>query len=462
MVLSDGPVHNACEVEARDAFQYFYEVSAPSLVNYGSQYFWNKLVLQACHQDESIKDLVVAAAALDRVKRHHHEDRKNQYLTTVHSHYYGKALRDLSSVKNPAPKCMLMACLLLILVEELQQNRFGALQHIIAGRKLLTSYISQPIHPANELVDELTHIFSTLVTHTGELEIETLPRHIRWAYNGPTSPILPQHTAPAPLPTPIIPTYLPNHTSVYHAAQHLQSLVPLCLHPSSNPPPLTRFHTTPTTPHLNHWLALFNSYTYSLPIPSLTHPGTLYTIHLLRTHHMCLHILSRCHPFNSEITYDLYTGEFEHVCIKLSHLIGIDNERDKEKLLCPIWFVSTKYRERGFRRMAMGFLARCGWEGRRLGRVVEEVVRLEEGAEEEGEVREARRVRVLGVGFQDGGRGRGQEVRCVLRYQLARDAVGSEGRQHGFSWRDVGDRAVQEGITRLVARMLRYEFQCGL
>ena len=94
--------------------------------------------------------------------------------------------------------------------------------------------------------------------------------------------------------------------------------------------------------------------------------------------------------------------------------------------------------------------------------MVEEVVRLEEGGEEEGEVREGRRVRVLGVEFQDGRRGGGQEVRCVLRYQLSRDAVESEAREHRFVWRDVGDRAVQEGITRLVGRVLRYEFQCGL
>ena len=162
------------------------------------------------------------------------------------------------------------------------------------------------------------------------------------------------------------------------------------------------------------------------------------------------------------MTYDLYTGEFEHVCIKLSHLIGIENERDKEMLLCPIWFVSTKYRERGFRRMVLGFLARCGWEGVRLARVVEEVVALEEGGEEEGEVREERRVRVLGVGFRDGVRGVGREVRCMLRYQLSTDAVESEEREHEFVWSDVGDRAVQEGITKLVARMLRYDFQCGI
>ena len=90
--------------------------------------------------------------------------------------------------------------------------------------------------------------------------------------------------------------------------------------------------------------------------------------------------------------------------------------------------------------------------------MVEEVVRLEEGGEEEGEVREGRRVRVLGVEWRDDGR----EVRCVLRYQLSTDVVGSEGREYRFVWRDVGDRAVQEGITRLVERMLNYEFQCGL
>ena len=106
----------------------------------------------------------------------------------------------------------------------------------------------------------------------------------------------------------------------------------------------------------------------------------------------------------------------------------------------------------------VGVSGRCGWEGRRLGRVVEEVVRLEEGVEEEGDVREGRRIRVLGVGWKDGGK----EVRCVLRYQLSTDVVGSEGREHGFVWGDVGDRAVQEGITRLVERMLNYEFQSGL
>ena len=110
----------------------------------------------------------------------------------------------------------------------------------------------------------------------------------------------------------------------------------------------------------------------------------------------------------------------------------------------------------------MGFLARCGWEGVRLGRVVDEVVALEEGGEEEGEVREGRRVRMLGVGFHDGGRGGGRGVRCVLRYQLSTDAVEGEERKHEFVWRDVGDRAVQEGITKLVARMLRYDFQCGI
>ena len=93
---------------------------------------------------------------------------------------------------------------------------------------------------------------------------------------------------------------------------------------------------------------------------------------------------------------------------------------------------------------------------------MEEVVELEEGGEEEGDVREERRLRVLGVGFRDKERGSVSEVTCILRYQLSTDAAGNAGRQHEFVWRDVGDRAVQEGIARLVGRMLRYQFQCGL
>ncbi|KIX04777.1 uncharacterized protein Z518_05647 [Rhinocladiella mackenziei CBS 650.93] len=353
-----------CDRRARTAFQFFYEVCAPTLLNYGGQSFWNRLVLQACHVHLSIQHLIIAASRLGS----HNGQMMDSVSATedpVFLSHYGKALKMLSQARSPDPGLVLMACLLLILCDEFQQNSFAALQHIIAGRKILAAYGADRSIPRNATVEEIGLLFSKLELYTTEFNQQTVPKHTWWP--------LPTNTKQSNIQFFATPPHT-RMTSIQEAADSLQAIALECvsLQLGGRPPP-TRFHTVPPlTTKLNDWLDSLS--VFEANMHSKTASQSLTELHLLRGYHLCLHAVSRCAPFGEEAAFDLYVGSLEYVVVSAGLLLPSAPLR----LLPMVFFVATRYRSASFRRRAIEMLRQSGVDGQILAKIALRVVRIEE------------------------------------------------------------------------------------
>jgi hypothetical protein len=370
LMVMGGPVPYQCDHAALTAFQFFTEVCAPGLLNFGSQRFWNEQVLQACFVDESIKHLTIAAS---RLGLHRSADTSQQPADwdPVFLSHYGKALELLSGNRNPEPSFLLMACLILILCDEFQDNSFAALQHLIAGRRILATY--QPNRYAKHhsaTVQELGPIFARLELQTGELYSQTRPLSGSWQLSKHRKSWLPgdiQHFA-------TVDTTQEQWVRVDEAARSLQAIMSECTSQQlDGSPPLTRFHTVPgVTTRLNEWL---DQYTlFETRIQSRPTTADLTNFHLLRTYHSCVYILSRCEPFKQELAFDSYSSNIEHVIVCCGFLV----RTAKTRIIPILFFVATRYRDASFRRRAIETLKQCGLDGQLLARIALRVVRIEE------------------------------------------------------------------------------------
>jgi len=356
--------------KARAAFQFFYEICAPALVNYGSQFFWNGLVLQACHSDESIKHLVIAVSYLESRRRQAPFITMDSQSFLIH---YCRALWLLSHAREPDTAVMLMACLLLVICDEFQHNSYAALQHIAAGRKILAAHRRQRQSGLQNLaVNEIAPIFSRLELHSGEFDWETLPNHLRCPLPsgepGRSALQMGRNRLPPP------PSSHQGFDTVLAAAESLQKLVSCCMARRPNSlPPSTRFHVVSSaTAQLNEWFTRFNTFMDNLD-PEIA-SSCLTEIYILKLYRLCLHVISRCTPFGSEALFDLYGGDLETIIKMSSFWLASATP----VLPIPLFFVATRYRDASSRRWAIALLRQCGEDGKVLAKIAHAVVKIEE------------------------------------------------------------------------------------
>ena len=448
--------------ESRTAFRYFLDTTAPALVNFGSHYFWNILVFQVSHEDECIKHLVIAASTLDRRQRSTIEPQQG---LTAHRYHYSKALHSLSSRSNPDTGVVLMACLLFMICDEFQENHCSALQHIMAGRNILGDYCNQRNSAQySPIVEELGPIFQRLQLHTGELDQETMPYHIRWPFLNQrrAQPVKPD--TPKPIFDFQPPSLFQGYQDVSIAGSCLQALAYSCFKPQlGTRPPTSRFHVVPNiTTQLNQWRLYFDGLCIRLDAKQATAQRT--QIHLFRLYHSCLSIISRCAPFDNETLYDHLWGQLEHVMVKASVLLHTnDVERLEEKLLPALFFIAAHYRDVAMRRRAICSLGTCGWEGIRLATIAEQMVELEErecdNAIVAADIPESNRVRAIEVIFSSKDEQNNDlGTSCTLIYCVHPYGQPSSLKRHTFEWEGIGDQAVQESVSLLLGRALNFEF----
>lgn len=429
-------------------FRFFAEICAPNLLNYGSQSFWNRLVLAVGHNDESIRHLIVAASRLAYHNHAHtHIHTHNHGLLVVRHQetsppndpvflsHYCRGVKLLSQAKDPDPALVLMACLLLILCDEFQGSPFAALQHIVAGRKILKSYrcsrgilYRQSRNDVPRMLDEMGRIFSNLELSSGEINRQYHASLAACWLSSPTSKDLNASLELGPELSLSL-----SFGSIQEAADSLQMIARECttLRLDDHHPPQTRFHTVPgLTDRLNDWLGRFTRLevaemerlsegpghgplptgplptdprsTTSLPTGHLApaNASRLTTLHLLRAYHVCLHVMSRCCPFPQETTFDMYASNMEHLMAYAGLLAP-----DTTTRLIPILFlVATRHRSTSSRRQAVEMLARCGrLDGRILAQIALTAINIEEAAVDEpivcSDIPEGNRVRLLGLGL---------------------------------------------------------------
>jgi hypothetical protein len=444
------------------ALRYFQEVAAPSLVNFGSHYFWNKLVLQATYEDEAIRSLVLATSILDcREQGVLSTEKINKYYAEHHQN----ALKALGSRQTPDPTILLVACLLFMVCDEFNKNRLGALQHLIAGRRIMSSY-TRKHSQYNDTIEELAPIFRRLEMQTGEFEQQLLPKQLRWPFKDDTSTwgkkfgkkpgIDPDWSKSRP-------SLFQGYASLAMASYSLRCLVPACQSSQTQGRlPVTRFHVVPNvTGQLNQWLVYFDEMVARLdPQEAVT---KRLEVHLLRVHYLCLNIMSRCDPFLREDAYDLYFNNFEHIMIKMTHIITEEtSDAIKERCLCPLFFIATHYRSPDFRRRAIDYLRKCDWPGKRMAAIADQMMDLEERSIPEvvacADVPTEARIRLLDVSFLEAKSGDDDEGSlCMLKYSKT-PYDGRNDDVHLFRWRDMPqDRSVQDSVKLLLGRVRGYE-----
>lgn len=448
-------VYSHCELFA---YNYFQEVAAPSLVNFGSHYFWNKLVLQASIEDEAIRSLVLAASLLDcREQGVLSCEKSNVY----YAEHYNRALVALGKRQSPDPAILLMACLLFVVCDEFNKNRMGALQHIVAGRRIMSGY-NRKRGQYSDAIEELAPIFRRLEIQTGELEQQILPKQLRWPFKDDSSTwakkagIDPSWGYPRP-------SLFQGYASLAMASYCLKCLVPACQSPQTQgKPPVTRFHVVPNiTGQLNQWLVYFDEMVSRFG-PKEAAAKRL-EIHLLRAHFMLLYAMSRCDPYLREDIYDLYFSNFEHAMIKMTHLITEETpDVVKERSLCPLFFIATHYRSVDVRTRALTFLRKCDWPGRRMATVAEQMIKIEERSLKEvitcADVPPEARIRLVDISFPEAKSGDDSEGSlCMLNYaKMPYDGKNNDVKL--FRWKDMPkDKSVQESVKQLLGRVMRYE-----
>ena len=347
------------------------------------------------HREPSIGHLVLAVSRLDRLGWRSSPEYTNDRFYLWH---YSRALKLLGESINPDLTVLLAACLLLIVCDELQQNAIAAMQHVEAGRLIIAQkFPENGLRPPSIIADEIGPIFSEIEVQASEYFRNVTPVQYR-------------------IPLPLQDEFLQN---VQHLSPHqrcsqfrtdhdavatLQILATECvtlkLH---GKPPRTRFESVESlTTRLNTWMSNLNLNHCDLdrysPFRSIT------DIYILRTYYVCLHVMSRCAPFDGEMTFDLYTGVLDGILSYCMFLMPRAREEaldTLEKFIPPLWFVATRYRTTSMRREAIELLKSCGRDGEFLAAIALHVVEIEEHGLINpvvcSDVPEERRVRLLNL-----------------------------------------------------------------
>jgi hypothetical protein len=131
---------SGCAVRARISFEMFKHIYAPALSSYGTPGFWQRVVLQASDMSQAIKHLILAASTFYQGPEPNSTDvRVTGRRSVPFLAHYGRALHLLGRCASADVIVVLVACVLLAVCDDLQQDSSGAQRHIQAGQRILLS-----------------------------------------------------------------------------------------------------------------------------------------------------------------------------------------------------------------------------------------------------------------------------------------------------------------------------------
>ena len=348
------------DTDARSKLQYFHQVSCPALVNYGSQRFWNQLVAQASHTEKSVHYLVLALTYLDYHDRTKRSAPRDDVFFLQH---YTKGLA-LLQCPDVSVEVLLIAALLLILCDEMRNNPFAAVQHILAGRKILNAYEQGTLEGYSSTIQEIIPIFSSLAPYPGQCRPK--PKTHLVVHNLPPRHCVLDHTGQRHAQS-------TGLGSIGAALRTLRDLIPQCLQARPRcSPPSTRFHVVPNvTLELNRWATDWDDLLQRIGTEVSSHRGIIKYMDVL---HRCLTVMSRCIPFEDESLFDKYIPNFEYILLVSDQVVSPSDV----DLVLFFFFVATRCRDPALRQRAISALRNCGWEGRRLALIAQRLAKVEE------------------------------------------------------------------------------------
>ncbi|KPI35788.1 uncharacterized protein AB675_11126 [Cyphellophora attinorum] len=448
---------------------FYYSVSAPTYVNFGSHYFWNSLVIQACYHQDAIRHLVIASTSLDLATQKRMAEEKAREAFAIH---YGIALRLLSSAKEPEPEIMLMACLLFILCDEYNNDPSGVRTHLTAGKRILRGLASKNSAHMKDSLSELAPIFTRFEDQSDQFEISPRSEAV---LNETDSTFWSRYSKPVFKPGPARGSVFMGYSSMAIATHCLQKLAPSCFAPANERAyqhvPRSRFHVVPSvTSQLDQWLTYFRKFVSNMS--SAEYDRKINEINTLFATQICLDIMSRCAPYLREDIYDLHEARFKIAFDKLSFVLNETTpEALKERAVCPLYFIAAHCRTPLIRRRATEWLKLCGWTGIRMATIAQQIINMEERIDwtsSATDVPAERRVQVLDVSFSAAKadvqpltlieKGAGRDSVCVMSY-AKKPWDGSNNDVHIFRWADLpaSDEALHASVRQLLGRVARFE-----
>jgi hypothetical protein len=167
-------------------FCHFQDATALDLSGSFDEFFWTKLVLQACQHEPFVRHAIVAIGALDKSRLSSPSTRRskaeNASVRDLHHEFallqYKKALNAMQdtiseSENGTNPRKVILACLLVVCLENFLGNKYLALSHALAGNRILQDWLVK--HPSSlqhklgissqassMIEDELVHAFRKL------------------------------------------------------------------------------------------------------------------------------------------------------------------------------------------------------------------------------------------------------------------------------------------------------------
>lgn len=310
---------------------------------------------QASHAEKSVHHLVLAITYLDY---HDRTMRTTPCDDASFARHYVEGLTLLHR-SDVSMEVLLIGALLLVICDEMRNNPFAAVQHILAGQKILNAYKPGTLKGCGSTIQQIEPIFSSLAPYPGQCRPYPKAHQLR------SKSVLDHHFRRHGVAR--------GFGSIRDALQGLRDLIPQCLQVKPNcSPPSTRFHMVPNvTSNLNMWASDWDDLLQRIG-NKVSHYQEI--IKYMDVIHRCLTIMSRCVPFEDEALFDKYLPNFEYVLL----VAGEMTSPSDYDLVPPFFFVATRCRDPALRQRAITALRNSGWEGRRLASIAENVAMIEE------------------------------------------------------------------------------------
>ncbi|RAO67266.1 uncharacterized protein BHQ10_003278 [Talaromyces amestolkiae] len=384
------------------------------LTNFASTELWNTYILQMSHAEAAIQHIILAVGHLLSTQARTFDqtmipEEPNQQMIY---HHYGKALQYLTKSPDPDVNIVLLACLIFCLFEELQGNCYPAIQHIVAGRDIISKHIHKRKSPTrsdnlaaikassgwNPLLAQLLQVYKGLETHVAVLESRALNPIARIPLSGFTEQEVESYRESRkrlcwePYQDPSfsvddINSTLPEFANMDDASRYLAGLAAICVATEANSSHNTQhiWHTTFLVSSrlallLNHWLEAFNRMMSTYSAKTFTINDRV-NCHILRLYQSCLAFMNQAKDMGQETIFDNNRVVFDSIMFRKSILISMT----QEELIPLLFFVATRCRVGYLRRMAVDDLRRCGLEGELLADIAEKVIDVEKSSHLEQE-----------------------------------------------------------------------------
>jgi len=155
--MPSSPLRFADELEER-YFRNFQRKTAAELAGIFDTTFWDRLLLQACHEEPFVKKIVMALSAVstsNKLSLRHNASAIDRAINAQQTEFalkqYQQALKEIrASLANTGDtRKAVIACLLVCCFESLLGNVGSAHAHALSGQRLLEQWLAQHpyIHP---------------------------------------------------------------------------------------------------------------------------------------------------------------------------------------------------------------------------------------------------------------------------------------------------------------------------